>query len=226
MRVHSIGLRRRQVQLPHLLPYIIRHKLNGRLHFGHDALRFLDPLQACLAEPFLLDNSTNRVDVCLDITGNELAVSPSPSIQVNKVVGVTDSADTLGDRLALPGEALVLVASGFDVLRNLLQARCRLWGTTWSTLCRPRGRRPASRGTWWSSARHQEPVLSGRPWPPGGLPAADRAGQWLASCSGAAGGLPVARGEKGTPWRVHQREQGSTGWADQGGGKGAVEKAV
>src|SRR5712691_4857188 len=141
MRVHSIGLRRRQVQLPHLLPYIIRHKLNGHLHFGHDALRFLDPLQACLAEPFLLDNSTNRVDVCLDITGNELAVSPSPSIQVNKVVGVTDSADTLGDRLALPGEALVLVASGFDVLRNLLQARCRLWGTTWSTLCRPRGAR-------------------------------------------------------------------------------------
>jgi hypothetical protein len=38
------------------------------------------------------------------------------------------------------------------------------------------------------------------------------------------GGLPVARGEKGTPWRVHQ--QGGTGWADAGGGKGAVEKVV
>ena len=33
--------------------------------------------------------------------------------------------------------------------------------------------RPASRGPWWSAARHKEPVLSGRPWPPGGLPAAD-----------------------------------------------------
>ena len=29
------------------------------------------------------------------------------------------------------------------------------------------------------------------------LPAADRAGQWLASCASAAGGLPVARGDKG-----------------------------
>ena len=79
--------------------------------------------------------------------------------------------------------------------------------------------RPASRGMWWSAARHQEPVLSGRPWPPGGLPAA-------AATSGSPHapvrqGFPVARGEKGTPWRVHQREQGDTGW-----GTRAVEKAV
>ena len=80
MRVHGVGHRRRQVQLTDLLPHIIRHKLNGCLHLGHDALRFLDPLQACLAEPFLLGNSTNRVDVCLDITGNELAVAPYPSL--------------------------------------------------------------------------------------------------------------------------------------------------
>jgi hypothetical protein len=65
---------------------------------------------------------------------------------------------------------------------------------------------------WWSAARHQEPVLSGRPWPPGGLLATDRAGQRL----------PVARREKGTPWRVHQREQGGTEWANAGGGKGRV----
>jgi len=44
--------------------------------------------------------------------------------------------EALGDGLALPGEALVLLASGFHVLLNLLQARCRLWGTTWTTLCR------------------------------------------------------------------------------------------
>src|SRR5262249_48598886 len=70
---------------------------------------------------------------------------------------------------------------------------------------------PASRGMWWSAARHQEPVLPGRPWPPSGLPATDRASQWL----------PVARREKGTPWRVHQREQGGTGSGTQ-----AVEKAL
>src|SRR2546421_11432482 len=34
--------------------------------------------------------------------------------------------------------------------------------------------------------------------------------------------LPVARGEKGTPWRVHQREHSGTGWADAGGGKGRL----
>jgi hypothetical protein len=30
------------------------------------------------------------------------------------------------------------------------------------------------------------------------------------------GGLPVAPGETDTPWRVHQREQGGTGWAGRG----------
>jgi hypothetical protein len=49
MRMHSVGLRRRQIQLLHVLPHIMRHKLNGRLHFGHHALRFLDPRQTPLA---------------------------------------------------------------------------------------------------------------------------------------------------------------------------------
>ena len=35
-----------------------------------------------------------------------------------------------------PAEALVLVASRFHVLRDLLQAWGRLWGTAWTTLCR------------------------------------------------------------------------------------------
>ena len=52
------------------------------------------------------------------------------------MVGVADGADALGDLLALPGEALVLLASGFHVLRDLLQARCRLWGPARTTLCR------------------------------------------------------------------------------------------
>src|SRR5262245_3112811 len=34
-------------------------------------------------------------------------------------------------------------------------------------------------------------------------------------------GFPVARGEKGMPWRVHQRKQSGTRWVDAGG-----EKAV
>jgi len=34
--------------------------------------------------------------------------------------------------------------------------------------------------------------------------------------------LPLTREEKGTTWRVHQREQGGTRWADAGGGKGRL----
>src|SRR2546423_5988756 len=136
MGMHGVGCGRRQVQLTYLLAHIPRDELNGCLHFGYHALGFLDPIQARLAEAFVLGNGANRVDLLLDITGNQFAVATYPSLQVDKVVGVADGAYALGDRLALPGEALVLVASGFHVLRNLLQARCRLWGTTWTTFFR------------------------------------------------------------------------------------------
>src|SRR5262245_30136253 len=74
----------------------------------------------------------------------------------------------------------------------------RPW-SSWSTVCplpleasygpslAAAASHPASRGPWWSAARHQEALLSGRPWPPGGLPAAARAGQRRASRAGAAG---------------------------------------
>ena len=44
------------------------------------------------------------------------------------------------DLLALRAEALVLLARGFHLLRNLLQAGSRLWGTAWTALL------PARRG--------------------------------------------------------------------------------
>ena len=50
------------------------------------------------------------------------------------MVGVPNGADALGDRLALPSEALVLVARGCHVLCNLFQARGRFGGTPWTTL--------------------------------------------------------------------------------------------
>ena len=73
---------------------------------------------------------------CLDIPGNELAVATHAALQVDKVVGVANGANALGDLLALPGETLVLVASGCHVLRHLLQARCRLWRTARTALLR------------------------------------------------------------------------------------------
>jgi len=136
MGVHGVGRGRRQVQLTHLLAHIPRDERDGGLHFGHHALGFLDTLHAGLAEVFLLGDGADRVDVALDIPGHERAVATHTALQVDTVGGVADGAEALGDRLALSGEALVLVASRFHVLRNLLQARCRLWGTTWTTLCR------------------------------------------------------------------------------------------
>src|SRR2546421_8552146 len=136
MGVQGVGRGRRQVQLPHLPPHLPRDELDGGLHFGHHALGFRETLQVGLAEMFMLGNGADRVDVALDIPGNELAVAPYAALHVDKVVGVADGPDTLGDQLALPSEALVFVARGGHVLRHLLQARCRLGRATWITLCR------------------------------------------------------------------------------------------
>ena len=74
--------------------------------------------------------------MALDIPSNELPVAPHAALQVDKVVGVADGADTLGDLLALFAEALVLVASGFHVLLHLLQARGYFWRAARARLCR------------------------------------------------------------------------------------------
>jgi hypothetical protein len=99
--MHGEGLRQCQHQLFDLLVYIPRDELNGSLHFGHDALRFLNALEARLAEPFLLRNGADRVDVVLDILGNELPVATHTALQGNEVVGVANGTDALGDRLAV-----------------------------------------------------------------------------------------------------------------------------
>src|SRR5215468_3230968 len=109
MGMHSVGLGLCQVQLPHLLPDVTRDELDGGLHFGHHTLGFLNPLQACLAEAFLLSNDADRVDVLLDIPRNELAVATYTALQVDKVVGMAEATDTLGDQRALRSETLVLV---------------------------------------------------------------------------------------------------------------------
>jgi hypothetical protein len=85
---------------------------------------------------FLLGNGANRVDVLLDISGNELAVATHTTIEVDKVVGMTDGTDALRDLCALPGEVLVLLTRGFHGLRSLLQTHGRLWGTTGTALWR------------------------------------------------------------------------------------------
>jgi hypothetical protein len=97
---------------------------------------FLDPVQACLTESFLLGNNANRVNLCLDIARNELAVATHAAFQVDKVVGMADSADAPSDRLALLGEALVLSACSLRFLCDLLQPCSGLGRPTRATLCR------------------------------------------------------------------------------------------
>ena len=64
--------------------------------FGNDALGFLDPIQAGLAEVFLLGNSPDRIDVRVDITGNELAMATHALLQIDKPRSVADGTCALG----------------------------------------------------------------------------------------------------------------------------------
>jgi len=84
----------------------------------------------------VLGNSAARGAVALESPGHALPSAPPAAQPIDQVVGVADGTDPLGDRLALLGEALVFLASGCDGRRKLLQAHCRFWRTTWTTLCR------------------------------------------------------------------------------------------
>src|SRR5262245_1260044 len=88
--VHGVGRGWRQVQLTHLLAHISRDELDGDLHCGHHALGFPETLQTGLAELFVLGNGTDRVDVALDIPGNERPIATHAARQVDKVVGVAN----------------------------------------------------------------------------------------------------------------------------------------
>ena len=122
MRVQSVGHRRGQVELPDLLVHIPRHKLDGGLHFWNDPLGFVDALQAGLTETFVLRHAANGVKLPLDICRNEPTVSPHAALSIDKVVGLAEPTDTLGDLLSLGADALELLACRLCVLFELLQA--------------------------------------------------------------------------------------------------------
>ena len=129
MRVQGVGHRRCQVELRDLLPHIPRDERDSRLHFGHDALGFLHTLQAALAEPFVLGNRTNLLNVRLNISGNEWAVATYPALEIDKMVIVADATNVRLDLLTLLSEALVLTTRRFEYLLGLLQAHGGFWGT-------------------------------------------------------------------------------------------------
>ncbi len=136
MGMHGVGHRRRQVELTDLLSHIPRNKLDRGLHVRNDPLGFVDPVHACLTEAFVLRNGANGVHLRLDICRNELAVSPHAALHIDKVVGLTDATDALGDLLSLGADALKFLARRLRFLFNLLQACGCLWGATWAALVR------------------------------------------------------------------------------------------
>src|SRR5262249_32794627 len=108
---------------------------DGRLHFGHHPLGFLDAFHAALAEPFVLGNRTNLLDVSLDIRGNALAISAYSTLEIDKVVVVANAPDTRLDLCTLLSETRVLTTGCFERVLSVLQTHGCLWGTPWTVLC-------------------------------------------------------------------------------------------
>jgi hypothetical protein len=131
--MHGEGRRRCQLQLWDLLAHIPRDERDSRLHCGYNRRGVRDAISTRMAAACLLGKGADRVALGVEISGNALAIAPPPALQVHKVIRGADGAYPLGDRLALPGEAVVCLTSRADVLLHLGQLRCRLCGTTWTT---------------------------------------------------------------------------------------------
>ena len=101
--MHREGDGLRQVPPIDLLSHIPGDKLDGRLHFRHDPLGFLDPLETSLAELFVLGDGANALHLRADICGDQPAVAPHAALQVDKVIGLANGLDALFDLCALPG---------------------------------------------------------------------------------------------------------------------------
>ena len=133
--VQSKGNRRRYIELLDLLSDITRDELDSRLHFWHHPLGFLDPFQAALAEPFVLGNSANLLDMLLDSQGNESTVAAHAALEIDKMVIVAKATDIRLDLIALCSEPRVLATGRFEHLLGLLQAHGCLWGPPRPALC-------------------------------------------------------------------------------------------
>src|SRR5215467_1915835 len=134
--VHGKGDRRRYIELLDLLSDITRDELDGRLHFGHHPLGFLDTLQAALTESFVLGNGANLLDACLDIRGNEAAVSAHAALEIDKMVIVANATDTRLDLFALLRKSHVLATGRCEHVLGLCQAHGFLGGVSWTALFR------------------------------------------------------------------------------------------
>jgi hypothetical protein len=131
---HRGGYRRRHGPWTPRRPPRPRDARDGRVPCGHHPLGVLETSQARRAALCLRGHGADRGDGLRPSPGHARAVAASTSLPVNTGVGVTQGAAALGHRLALPSEALGLVARGGPVLGTLCQARRRVRGTPGTTL--------------------------------------------------------------------------------------------
>src|SRR5262249_14282 len=110
----------------------MRDERDGRLHFRHPALGFVDAFQAAWAQAFLLGNGANLLDVRLDIRSDQWAIAAHPALQIDKVIVVTDTPDMGLDLFTLRSETLVLPPGRFERLRGVLQAHGILGRAPWT----------------------------------------------------------------------------------------------
>src|SRR5438874_7922752 len=66
--------------------------------FPYTTLFRSDPIQAALAEAFVLSNSANLIHLRLDISGNERAVATHAPFQINEVVRSEEHTSELQSR--------------------------------------------------------------------------------------------------------------------------------
>ncbi len=134
LRVHREGDGLRQVPPMHLLSHIPGDQRNGRLHFGHDPRGFVDAIETALAQVCVLSSGAHPCDVSADIGGDQLAVATHATIEVDKVLGLTDGLKALFDLLALLGQSRVLTAGRVEGVLGLFKAHGRFWRTARSAL--------------------------------------------------------------------------------------------
>jgi hypothetical protein len=133
--MHGEGDGLRQVQPMDLLSHITGDKRNGRLHFGHHPLSFVDAIKAALAELSVLSKGANRFDLRADIGGDQLAVSTHAAFEIDKVIGLADGLKALFDLCALLSQSLVLTAGRFKGVLRMFKAHGCFGRTAWTTLC-------------------------------------------------------------------------------------------
>ena len=86
-----------------MLADVTGDKCDSRLHFRHDPLGFIDPIETALAELGVLGDGAHGFDLRTDICGDQLAVAPHAALQVDEGIGLANGLEAVFDLRAVLG---------------------------------------------------------------------------------------------------------------------------